>query len=135
VLSGDYLVINGYLVRDLISRGLWNDDMRNQLLEHRGSIQSIKGIPDDIKELYKTAYEMSMKTVIDQARGRAPFVCQSQSMNLFLAEPSYAKISAMLFYSWSQRLKTMVYYCRTKAKATAAQFTVVKQDECVGCSA
>ena len=132
VLAGDFMVVNKYLVADLIKLRLWNSWTREQIMNHNGSIQNIEEIPDDLKELYKTAWEIPQKTLINMSRDRAPFICQSQSLNLFLTEPTYAKISSMHIYAWKQGLKTGCYYLRTKAAASAQKFTV---EPCQSCSA
>lgn len=134
VLSGEFVVINKYLVEDLVSRGLWNSDVRTQIIANNGSIQNILQIPSELRELYKTAWEIPMKTLINLAADRAPFICQSQSLNLFVAEPSYSKLSSMHFYAWKKGLKTGCYYLRTKAVAKAQQFTV-EPPACITCSA
>jgi len=137
VLAGDFMVVNKYLVEDLTNLGLWTSDIRTQIISNNGSIQGIEEIPADLRELYKTTWEIPQKTIINMARDRAPFICQSQSLNLFLAEPTYAKISSMHVYAWKQGLKTGCYYLRTKAAASAQKFTVeVKAPaDCVMCSA
>ena len=142
VLAGDFMVINKYLVNDLTKLGLWTSDIRTQIISDNGSIQNISEIPADIRELYKTAWEIPQKTLINMARDRAPFVCQSQSLNLFLAEPTYAKISSMHVYAWKQGLKTGCYYLRTKAVSSAQKFTIeptkkpsVVESDCLMCSA
>ena len=134
VLAGDFMVVNKYLVEDLVKNGLWNSDVRTQIIANNGSIQNIVEIPGELRELYKTSWEIPMKTIINLARDRAPFICQSQSLNLFVAEPSYSKISSMHFYAWKKGLKTGCYYLRTKAAAKAQQFTV-EPPSCVTCSA
>jgi ribonucleoside-diphosphate reductase alpha chain len=133
VLAGDFMVINKYLVDDLIRIKYWNADVRSQIMANNGSVQDIKEIPEEIRELYKTGWEIPQKILIDMARDRAPFICQSQSLNLFLVEPTYAKISSMHVYAWKQGLKTGCYYLRTKAAASAQKFTV--EPECKSCSA
>lgn len=133
VLAGDFMVINKYLVNDLIQCRYWNADVRTQIMANNGSIQGIPEIPDELRELYKTAWEIPQKVLIDMAADRAPFICQSQSLNLFLAEPTYAKISTMHMYAWKKGLKTGCYYLRTKAAATAQKFTV--EPTCSSCSA
>ena len=133
VLAGDFMVVNKYLVDDLTNIGLWTSDVRSQIIEHSGSIQAITEIPAEIRELYKTAWEIPQKTLINMAADRAPFICQSQSLNLFLAEPTYAKISSMHVYAWKQGLKTGCYYLRTKAATGAQKFTV--EPSCLTCSA
>jgi ribonucleoside-diphosphate reductase alpha chain len=136
VLAGDFMVVNKYLVDDLTKLGLWTADIRTQIIANNGSIQGIAEIPAEIRELYKTAWEIPQKTLINMARDRAPFICQSQSLNLFLTEPTYAKISSMHVYAWKQGLKTGCYYLRTKAVASAQKFTVeVKSSDCTNCSA
>jgi ribonucleoside-diphosphate reductase alpha chain len=138
VLAGDFMVVNKYLVEDLNKLGLWTSDVRTEIIANNGSIQSIAEIPADIRELYKTGWEIPQKTLINMARDRAPFICQSQSLNLFLAEPTYAKISSMHMYAWKQGLKTGCYYLRTKAASSAQKFTVEptkKPDDCLMCSA
>jgi ribonucleoside-diphosphate reductase alpha chain len=142
VLAGDFMVINKYLVSDLSKIGLWTSDIRTQIISDNGSIQNIPEIPAEIRELYKTAWEIPQKTLINMARDRAPFICQSQSLNLFLAEPTYAKISSMHVYAWKQGLKTGCYYLRTKAVSSAQKFTIeptkkpsVGDTDCLMCSA
>jgi ribonucleoside-diphosphate reductase alpha chain len=138
VLAGDFMVINKYLVEDLTRIKLWTTDVRTQIIADNGSIQNITEIPAEIRELYKTAWEIPQKTLINMARDRAPFICQSQSLNLFLAEPTYAKISSMHMYAWKQGLKTGCYYLRTKAVSSAQKFTIEptkKPDDCLMCSA
>jgi len=132
VLAGDFMVVNKYLVEDLVKLRLWNSWTREQIMVNNGSIQNIDEIPDDLKELYKTAWEIPQKTLINMSRDRAPFICQSQSLNLFLVEPTYAKISSMHIYAWKQGLKTGCYYLRTKAAAAPQKFTV---EPCQSCSA
>jgi ribonucleoside-diphosphate reductase alpha chain len=134
VLAGEFVVINKYLVEDLVNRDMWNSNIRTQIIANNGSIQNIPEIPSELRELYKTAWEIPMKTVINLAADRAPFICQSQSLNLFLAEPSYSKISSMHFYAWKKGLKTGCYYLRTKAVAKTQQFTV-EPPSCITCSA
>jgi ribonucleoside-diphosphate reductase alpha chain len=134
VLSGDFVVINKYLVEDLVKAGCWTSDTRTQIIANNGSVQGISEIPTEIRELYKTAWEIPMKTIINMAADRAPFICQSQSLNLFIAEPTFSKISSMHFYAWKKGLKTGCYYLRTKAAAKAQQFTV-EPPSCVTCSA
>jgi ribonucleoside-diphosphate reductase alpha chain len=134
VLSGEFVVINKYLVDDLVRRNLWTPDIRSQIIANNGSIQSIIELPSELRDLYKTSWEIPMKTLINLAADRAPFICQSQSLNLFVAEPSYSKLSSMHVYAWKKGLKTGCYYLRTKAVAKAQQFTV-EPPACVTCSA
>ena len=114
--------------------GIWNSEMRTLIIAHSGSIQDIDGIPADVKEKYKTAWEIPQKVLINMSRDRAPFVCQSQSLNLFVSDPTYARISSMHVYAWKQGLKTGCYYLRTKAVASAQKFTV-EPPSCTTCSA
>lgn len=134
VLSGDFVVINKYLVEDLVARGQWIPELRTAIIANNGSIQNMIEIDSDLRELYRTSWEIPMKTLINMARDRAPFVCQSQSLNLFVADPTYSKLTSMHFYAWKQGLKTGCYYLRTKAAAKAQQFTV-EPPACVSCSA
>jgi ribonucleoside-diphosphate reductase alpha chain len=124
VLSGEFIVVNKHLLRDLNDLGLWDDKMRNDLIRANGSVQDIPRIPAPIKALYKTVWEIKQKTLIDMAADRGAFICQSQSMNLFMAQPTIAKLSSMHFYTWTKGLKTGIYYLRSKAAAQAVQFTV-----------
>jgi ribonucleotide reductase alpha subunit len=134
VLAGDFIIVNKYLVDDLMDIGLWNSEMRTHIIANNGSIQNVEGIPDAIKERYRTAWEIPQKTLINMSRDRAPFVCQSQSLNLFVNDPTYARISSMHVYAWKQGLKTGCYYLRTKAVASAQKFTV-EPPSCTTCSA
>ena len=134
VLAGEFVVINKYLIEDLVKCGCWTSDIRTQIIANNGSVQGIVEIPAEIRELYRTAWEIPMKTLINLAADRAPFICQSQSLNLFVAEPTYSKISSMHLYAWKKGLKTGCYYLRTKAVAKAQQFTV-EPPACVTCSA
>merc|ERR1719237_1030874 len=125
-LSGEFQVVNQHLLRDFTEHDLWDDDMKNQLIAHNGSIQKIEAIPDDIKALYKTVWEISQKTVLKQAADRGAFIDQSQSLNVHIADPNFGKMSSMHFYGWKLGLKTGMYYLRTKPAAQAIQFTVDK---------
>jgi ribonucleoside-diphosphate reductase alpha subunit len=143
-LAGEFVVINKHLIKELISLGIWNNDTKNAIIRDNGSVQNLT-IPDELKAKYKTVWEMSQKTLIDQAADRGRFVCQSQSLNLFLEDPNTSRISSMHMYAWKQGLKTGMYYLRTRPKARAVQFTVdpvakaacslENKDECVMCSA
>ena len=124
VLSGQHRVINKHLVNDLLQLGLWNKEMKDIIIAHGGSVQKISEIPNDIKILYKTVWEISQKVLIDYATDRGPFICQTQSMNLFLSDPTYGKMTSMHFYAWRKGLKTGMYYLRTRTKANAQQVTV-----------
>ena len=124
VLSGEFIVVNKHLLEDLVDRGLWNEDMKQELMRNNGSIQDIDGIPDDIKELYRTVWEMSMKDIIDMSRHRGYFIDQSQSLNLFMEGATMAKLTSMHFYGWKSGLKTGMYYLRTKSAVDAIKFTL-----------
>ena len=118
-LSGEFPVVNKHLVKDLVKLGLWSESLRDKIIINNGSVQDINEIPDDLKAIYKTAWEMSQKVIIDHAAIRSPFICQSQSMNLFVQDANFAKLSSAHFYGWSKGLKTGSYYIRTKAATTA----------------
>ena len=132
VLAGDFVVVNKYLVDDLVNLNMWTSEIRTSIIANNGSIQNMLELPGELRELYRTAWEIPQKTLIDMARDRAPFICQSQSLNLFLSEPSYAKMSSMHFYAWKAGLKTGCYYLRTRAVSSAQKFTV---EPCLTCSA
>lgn len=129
VLSGEFIVVNKHLLIDLVRLNLWNNDMKNKIIAANGSVQNIAEIPSEIKELYKTVWEIKQRTIIDMAADRGAYICQSQSLNLFIAEPNFAKLTSMHFYGWERGLKTGMYYLRTKPAATAIKFTVDKQYE------
>lgn len=124
VLSGEFIIINKYLINDLIERGLWSKDMKDRIILNEGSIQSIDNIPQDVKDLYKTVWEIKQKTVIDMSADRGRYVCQSQSLNIFMEEPDFKKLTSMHFYSWQKGLKTGQYYLRTRPRAKTQQFTI-----------
>jgi ribonucleoside-diphosphate reductase alpha chain len=124
VLSGEFIVVNKHLLHDLVERGLWNETMKQEIMRHNGSVQNIASVPTDLKELYKTVWEMSMKDIIDMSRQRGYFIDQSQSLNLFMQDATYAKLTSMHFYAWKSGLKTGMYYLRTKAAVDAIKFTL-----------
>jgi len=124
VLSGEFIVVNKHLLKDLVSLGLWNDDVKDAIMRANGSVQNIDIIPDDIKELYKTVWELSMKDIIDMSRQRGYFIDQSQSLNLFMEGATFAKLTSMHFYAWKSGLKTGMYYLRTKSAVDAIKFTL-----------
>ncbi len=126
VLSGEFVVVNKHLLRDLVKLGIWNDDLRQKLMAANGSVQNIPEIPDNLKELYRTAWEISQKAIIDMAADRGAFICQSQSLNIFMENANFAKLTSMHFYGWKKGLKTGMYYLRTKAAAEAIKFTIDK---------
>lgn len=124
VLSGEFIVVNKHLLEDLVQLGLWNESLKQEIMRHNGSVQNIEVIPQDIKDLYKTVWEMSMKDIIDMSRQRGYFIDQSQSLNLFMEGATYAKLTSMHFYAWQSGLKTGMYYLRTKAAVDAIKFTL-----------
>lgn len=123
-MSGEFAVVNKHLLKDLGKLNLWNDNMKQRIIAANGSVQNIEEIPADLKEIYKTVWEIKQKTVIDMSADRGAFICQSQSLNLFVEQPNFAKLSSMHFYTWKKGLKTGMYYLRTKAAADAIKFTV-----------
>uniref|UniRef100_A0A6C0KTI0 ribonucleoside-diphosphate reductase n=1 Tax=viral metagenome TaxID=1070528 RepID=A0A6C0KTI0_9ZZZZ len=123
-LAGEFIVINRYLMKDLEKLGLWNEMMKQQIIARNGSVQGIDQIPESIQKLYKTSWEIKQKVLIDMAAARGAFICQSQSLNLFVADPNYAKLTSMHFYAWKQGLKTGIYYLRTRAPVMAQKFTI-----------
>ncbi|KIA91767.1 ribonucleoside-diphosphate reductase [Pedobacter kyungheensis] len=127
VLSGEFVVVNKHLLKDLVALGLWNNDMKNKIILANGSIQAIAEIPDYIKELYKTVWEIKMRNIIDMAADRGAYICQSQSLNLFVNAPNTSKLTSMHFYAWEKGLKTGMYYLRTQAASQAVKFTVENQ--------
>jgi ribonucleoside-diphosphate reductase alpha chain len=127
VLSGEFVVVNKHLLKDLVDLNLWNDDMKNRIILLNGSIQQIDEIPAEIKEIYKTVWEIRQRNIIDMAADRGAYICQSQSLNLFVETPSASKLTSMHFYAWKAGLKTGMYYLRTQAASQAVQFTVEKQ--------
>lgn len=127
VLSGEFIIVNKFLLKDLVALGLWNDEMKNRIIAANGSIQAIEEIPQEVREIYKTVWEIKQRTLIDMAADRGAYICQSQSLNLFVQQPNKAKLTSMHFYAWKKGLKTGMYYLRTQAAAQAVQFTVEKQ--------
>ncbi len=124
VLSGEFIVVNKHLLHDLVERGLWNESLKQEIMRQNGSVQNIPSVPVDLKELYKTVWEMSMKDIIDMSRHRGYFIDQSQSLNLFMQDATFAKLTSMHFYAWQSGLKTGMYYLRTKSAVDAKQVTV-----------
>ncbi|MGZ4158219.1 MAG: ribonucleoside-diphosphate reductase subunit alpha, partial [Bacteroidia bacterium] len=123
VLSGEFVIVNKHLLKDLVKLGIWNDSLKNKIIIANGSVQNINEIPDNIKALYKTVWEISQKVIINMAADRGAYICQSQSLNLFVQDANFAKLSSMHFYGWKAGLKTGMYYLRTKAAADAIKFT------------
>ena len=150
-LSGEFLLVNRHLVKELMKRNLWSKELRDQIILENGSVQNIEGFPEDLKDVYKTVWETSQKTVIDMAADRAPFIDQTQSMNLWLATPTFGKVNSMHMYAWKKGLKTGMYYLRSRSAVDAVKVTVssekkakesyVKEaqsnepEDCVTCSA
>lgn len=148
VLSGEFIIVNKYLLKDLVKLGLWNEEMKHKIFSANGSIQKIEVIPQAIREIYKTVWEIKQKAIIDMAADRGAYICQTQSLNLFIENPTFSKLTSMHFYGWKQGLKTGMYYLRTKAASEAIKFTVnaapqkVKEEsvacsllpDCVSCS-
>jgi ribonucleoside-diphosphate reductase alpha chain len=126
VLSGEFIIVNKHLLKDLVREGLWNKDMRQKIMTANGSIQNIQEIPQHLKDLYKTAWEISQKAIIEQAADRGAYICQSQSLNIFMENANFGKLTSMHFYGWEKGLKTGMYYLRTKAATDAIKFTVEK---------
>ena len=126
VLSGEFIIVNKHLLKDLVREGLWNKDMRQKIVAANGSIQNINEIPQRLKDLYKTAWEISQKAIIDQAADRGAYICQSQSLNIFMENANFGKLTSMHFYGWEKGLKTGMYYLRTKAATDAIKFTIDK---------
>ena len=129
VLSGEFIVVNKHLLKDLIKLKLWDENMKDRLMAANGSIQEIKEIPDDIKLLYRTVWEVSQKSIIDMAADRGAYICQSQSMNIHMQDANFGKLTSMHFHAWKKGLKTGLYYLRTKAAADAIKFTIVKDEK------
>ena len=140
VLSGEFVVVNKHLLKELVEMGIWNNEMKNRIIVANGSIKNIDEIPGDIKEIYKTVWEIKQKSIIDMAADRGAYICQSQSLNLFIEDATISRLTSMHFYGWKKGLKTGMYYLRTKAASQAVQFTVEKaaactmQEGCVTCS-
>ena len=129
VLSGEFIVVNNHLLNDLIELGLWNDKMKDKIMEQNGSIQNINEVPDNIKLLYRTVWEVSQKNIIEMAADRGAYICQSQSMNIHMQDANFGKLTSMHFHAWKLGLKTGLYYLRTKAAADAIKFTIVKEEK------
>ena len=151
-LSGEFLLVNRFLVKELSKRNLWNKAMRDNIILENGSVQNIQEFPEDLKEVYKTVWETSQKTVIDMAADRAPFIDQTQSMNLWLSTPTFGKVNSMHMYAWKKGLKTGMYYLRSRSAVDAVKVTVssekvakeefikntpsdLETEECLTCSA
>jgi ribonucleoside-diphosphate reductase alpha chain len=127
VLSGEFIIVNKHLLRDLVNRGLWDNNMKDKIITANGSVQDIAEIPQELKDLYKTVWEIKMRDIIDMAADRGAYICQSQSLNLFINSPNASKLTSMHFYAWKKGLKTGMYYLRTQAASQAVKFTVENQ--------
>ena len=127
VLSGEFIIVNKYLLRDLVNLGLWDNNMKDKIITANGSVQDIAEIPQELKDLYKSVWEIKMRTIIDMAADRGAYICQSQSLNLFINSPNASKLTSMHFYAWKKGLKTGMYYLRTQAASQAVKFTVENQ--------
>uniref|UniRef100_A0A7R9YET6 Ribonucleotide reductase large subunit C-terminal domain-containing protein n=1 Tax=Pinguiococcus pyrenoidosus TaxID=172671 RepID=A0A7R9YET6_9STRA len=127
VKAGEFVLVNPHLAKDLVELGLWSPDVRNQIIADGGSVQRVEGLPPKLKDLYRTVWEISPRTLIDLAADRGAFIDQSHSLNAFVAEPDYRKLTSLHFYGWKKGLKTGMYYLRTKPAANAIQFTVENQ--------
>jgi ribonucleotide reductase alpha subunit len=145
-LAGQFIVINKYLLDSLDRIGIWNDDLKDTIIINNGSVQKIKEIPDVIRETYKIAWDLSMKSLIDQAADRGAYICQTQSLNLWIEDPDLNKLTSMHFYSWQKGLKTGIYYLRRRAVSKAQTFSIdasktvdrnkkVVEEGCLSCSA
>jgi ribonucleotide reductase alpha subunit len=128
-LAGEFVLANKYLMRDLIKLGLWNEKIKNNIIANQGSVQQLTMVPEHIRNKYKIVWEMPMKHLIDMSADRGAFICQSQSLNLWLEDPNYNNLTSMHFYSWSKGLKTGIYYLRRKAKHQAQQFTIEPESQ------
>jgi ribonucleoside-diphosphate reductase alpha chain len=144
-LAGEFTVLNKHLVNDLMAIGIWNPELKDRIIAANGSVQGLAELPEDLKARYKTVWEIKQKTLIDMAADRGAFICQSQSLNLFVQDPTIAKLSSMHFYAWRRGLKTGIYYLRTKSAVQAIKFTLEPSvaaasstkapEECLLCSA
>jgi ribonucleoside-diphosphate reductase subunit M1 len=124
VLAGEFTVVNKHLLRELTAAGIWTDSVRNRIIAENGSVQNVPEIPKEIRDIFKTVWEIPQRSILDMAADRAPFICQSQSLNVHIADPDSKKLTSMHFYAWSKGLKTGMYYLRTRPKADAIKFTV-----------
>jgi ribonucleoside-diphosphate reductase alpha chain len=128
-LAGEHIVVNKHLMRDLVRLGMWDEEMREAIMAANGSVQGIEDIPKEVRDVYKTAYEISQKVIIDMSADRGAFICQSQSLNVFMEAPTFAKLSSMHFYAWQKGLKTGMYYLRSKAATDPIKFTLSKKHQ------
>ncbi len=133
-MAGEFVIVNKHMMQELTDLGLWNEKLKDQIIKNNGSLQNVEGVPQEVRERYKTVWEISMKIVIDMAADRAAYICQSQSMNLWLANPDYGNLTKMHFYAWTKGLKTGMYYLRRKPAHMAQQFTIAPESACLNCS-
>ena len=135
-LAGEFIIVNKHLIKELLEINMWNENIKDNIIKNRGSVQQIIGLPDSIKEKYKIVWELSMKDIIDMSSDRGAFICQSQSLNLWVEDPDYKTLTSMHFYSWIKGLKTGMYYLRRKAKHQPQQFTIEPDvdNDCEMCS-
>ena len=133
-IAGDFVVANKYLMQELVELGLWSTDLKDKIIANKGSVQHIEGIPQHVKDKYKTVWEIPMRHVIDMAADRGAFICQSQSLNLWMEDPDYRTLTSMHFHSWKSGLKTGIYYLRRKPKHNPQQFTIVPEEEAPACT-
>jgi ribonucleotide reductase alpha subunit len=133
-LAGEFVIVNKYLMKELIKLGIWNEQIKNNIIANMGSVQQLTILSEHIRNKYKIVWEIPMKHIIDMSADRGAFICQSQSLNLWVEDPNYKILTSMLFYGWKKGLKTGMYYLRRKAKHTAQQFTI-EPPSCITCSA
>jgi ribonucleoside-diphosphate reductase alpha chain len=142
-LAGEFFMVNRHLIHALVKLGVWTPELKDKIVAKNGSVQGLAEVPADLQAIFKTVWELKMKTIIDLAADRAPYICQSQSLNLFISDPTYAKLTSMHFYAWRKGLKTGIYYLRTRAAVGAQKFTVdpsttaavpKEEKECTMCS-
>ena len=133
-MAGEFVIVNKHLMSELCELGLWSDKLKNNIIQNAGSIQHIEIIPESIREKYKIVWEMSMRDIIDMSADRGAFICQSQSLNLWMEDPNYKSLTSMHFYSWKKGLKTGQYYLRRKPKHKPQQFTIDVEEVCESCS-
>jgi ribonucleoside-diphosphate reductase alpha chain len=136
-LAGEFILVNKYLMREMMDKNLWNETFKNHMIANNGSVQSLTYLDEETRERYRTVWEIPMRDLIDMAADRGAFICQSQSLNLWLEDPNYNTMTSMHFYSWSKGLKTGIYYLRRRPRHHAQQFTIEpeKKEECLMCSA
>ena len=123
-LAGEFVILNKYLIQDLVNLDMWSKDIKNNIIANKGSVQGLLDLPQYLKDKYKVVWEMSMKSIIEMAADRGPYICQSMSMNLWVEDPNYKNLTAMHFYAWNKKLKTGIYYLRRKPKHNPQQFTI-----------